>query len=232
MTQSLPNLSQCPGSDDWNEDTGRRILNAEDRRIRELFPEFRRVAALPGQCIWEGPLQPFAQPYRVRLIWSLGVRGATVRSAYSSPMVLVLDPPLVRRPAEPERPVPHLYARPEPALPPHLCLYWPPGREFDASMYLADTIIPWAAEWLMYYELWHVTGEWAGPEAPHGQPEPTPMLPTAAEALPVLGRRRCQPAQGLLHMHPYLIATRHPVMPDAPEMADDEPRQKSRASRG
>ena len=95
MTQSLPNLSQCPGSDDWNEDTGRRILNAEDRRIRELFPEFRRVAALPGQCIWEGPLQPFAQPYRVRLIWSLGVRGATVRSAYSSPMVLVLDPPLI-----------------------------------------------------------------------------------------------------------------------------------------
>ena len=29
-------------------------------------------------------------------------------------------------------------------------------------MLLADTIVPWAAEWLMHYELWLVTGEWTG----------------------------------------------------------------------
>lgn len=227
MTYGLPSPSECPGSDDWNEDTGRRILNAEDRRIRELFPEFKRVAALPGQSIWEGLLQPFVKPYRVRMIWSLGVRGQTIRSTYSSPMVLVMDPPLVRRSTEPERPIPHLYARPRPDMPPHLCLYWPPGREFDASMYLAESILPWAAEWLMYYELWHVTGEWVGPEAPHGSAQPTPMAAPATEALPVSRRKRCQPAQGLLHAHPYLIATGHPVVPDSAEMLNDEPKQKA-----
>lgn len=231
MRQSLPNDSKCPGSDDWTENTGRRILNAEDRRIRELFPEFRRVAALPGQSIWEGVLQPFAQPYRVRLIWTLSVRGPSVRSAYSSPTVLVVDPPLVRRDAEPERPIPHLYARPQPEMPPHLCLYWPPGREFDASMYLAETILPWAAEWLMYYELWHVTGAWAGPEAPHAPAQPVLTAATATEARAGSRPSRYRPAKGLLHAHPYLIATRHPVAPAAPETMSSEADQKSRAER-
>ena len=27
---------------------------------------------------------------------------------------------------------------------------------------LAHTIVPWIAEWLSYYELWHATGEWLG----------------------------------------------------------------------
>lgn len=212
MTVGWQRPAECPGSDDWDEDTGRLLLSAEDRRIRELFPEFRRVAALPGQSIWEGPLQPFAQPYRVRLIWSLGVRGVNTRSTYNSPMVLVLDPPLVRRLEEPERPIPHLYARPQPEMPPHLCLYWPPGREFDASRYLAETILPWAAEWLMYYELWHATGKWAGPEAPHSSVQPTLMPASEAEAQPMSARRRFHPTQALLHMHPYLLATRHPVV--------------------
>ena len=38
-----------------------------------------------------------------------------------------------------------------------------------AADLIADTTIPWAAEWLHYYELWHMTGEWlaqgVGPES-------------------------------------------------------------------
>lgn len=29
-------------------------------------------------------------------------------------------------------------------------------------MLIADTYIPWAIEWLYYYEIWLVTGEWCG----------------------------------------------------------------------
>ena len=41
-----------------------------------------------------------------------------------------------------------------------ICLYT--NSEFDSSMYLANTIIPWTIEWLYYYEIWLVTGEWLG----------------------------------------------------------------------
>jgi hypothetical protein len=29
-------------------------------------------------------------------------------------------------------------------------------------MLLADSIVPWASEWLFFYEFWLVTGEWDG----------------------------------------------------------------------
>ena len=29
-------------------------------------------------------------------------------------------------------------------------------------MYLAETILPWASEWLAHYEGWLYTGEWKG----------------------------------------------------------------------
>ena len=144
----------------------------------------------------------------------IGRRSRDLPFAYSSPIVLVLDPPLVRRAEDAARPIPHLYARPRPELPPNLCLYWSPGREFDVSMYLAETIIPWATEWLMYYELWHATGKWVGPEAPHGQEHPTLMPAMETEAQPVLRHRRYDPSHSLFHMHPYLIATRHLLMAD------------------
>ncbi len=34
-----------------------------------------------------------------------------------------------------------------------------------------DTIIPWTAEWLVFYELWKDTGTWQGAEAPHEDDE-------------------------------------------------------------
>lgn len=34
--------------------------------------------------------------------------------------------------------------------------------EWKPRMKLADTIVPWAAEWLLHYELWLATGEWGG----------------------------------------------------------------------
>jgi hypothetical protein len=29
-------------------------------------------------------------------------------------------------------------------------------------MYIADTIVPWAALWLVFYEYWLATGLWLG----------------------------------------------------------------------
>lgn len=48
-----------------------------------------------------------------------------------------------------------------------ICLYYPKYKEWDKSMYIASTIIPWAIEWLYYYELWRITGKWLGKDITH-----------------------------------------------------------------
>lgn len=42
----------------------------------------------------------------------------------------------------------------------YLCLHV--KDEWTADMKIADTFVPWAAEWLLQYEYWLVTGEWNG----------------------------------------------------------------------
>jgi hypothetical protein len=49
-----------------------------------------------------------------------------------------------------------------------LCLYHPPTQPWKGSDNLHQTIIPWTAEWLVYYELFLSEGKWLGPEIPHG----------------------------------------------------------------
>ncbi|ACX76279.1 hypothetical protein Fisuc_2696 [Fibrobacter succinogenes subsp. succinogenes S85] len=43
-----------------------------------------------------------------------------------------------------------------------LCLYHPKKRPWDRSMLLSETVIPWAIEWLYFYEIWLCTGQWLG----------------------------------------------------------------------
>jgi len=81
--------------------------------------------------------------YRIRLEYSLEI----------NPKVFVEDPALEER--DGKRP-PHLYQGNS------LCLYLPGGNEWDDSMLLAETIIPWTSEWLLHYEIWLATGEWHG----------------------------------------------------------------------
>ncbi|MEY9893897.1 hypothetical protein ABIA35_007434 [Catenulispora sp. MAP12-49] len=68
------------------------------------------------------------------------------------PCVTVTDPPLELHPAG--KWLPHVYRDG------NLCLYLP--GQWHEEMLLADTILPWASEWLLHYELWLVTGHWSG----------------------------------------------------------------------
>lgn len=43
-----------------------------------------------------------------------------------------------------------------------LCLYYG-TREWNSSMLIANTLVPWTAEWLAHYEVWLATdGDWLG----------------------------------------------------------------------
>ncbi|RAO15035.1 hypothetical protein [Micromonospora noduli] len=85
---------------------------------------------------------PASQIYTLRLTHRHGRR----------PEVMVTDPPLARHPRAAA--LPHVYAGDE------LCLYYP--GQWEQDMFLAATVVPWAAEWLMHYEIWLVTGRWTG----------------------------------------------------------------------
>lgn len=39
-------------------------------------------------------------------------------------------------------------------------------------MFLAMKIVPWAAEWLLFYEIWTITGEWCGEGVGHSRKTP------------------------------------------------------------
>lgn len=48
-----------------------------------------------------------------------------------------------------------------------LCLYHPPSQPWSDDNDLHKTIIPWTAEWLVFYELYLSEGRWLGPEVQH-----------------------------------------------------------------
>ena len=109
------------------------------------FPQFRFHR---GTMSWVGHLQPTdtSPTYRIRI---------TYRSPHA-PKTWILDPP-VHKEAK------HRYSDNT------LCLYDHRAGEWHAGMFLSETIIPWTAEWLYFYEAWLIDPEkrWFAPEAPH-----------------------------------------------------------------
>ncbi|MGE3968305.1 MAG: hypothetical protein AB7F08_08690 [Dongiaceae bacterium] len=56
------------------------------------------------------------------------------------------------------RHIPHLYQQ----KPPRLCLYLPKTYEWRSWMRLDQTVVPWAALWLFYFEEWLASDDWKG----------------------------------------------------------------------
>jgi len=57
-----------------------------------------------------------------------------------------------------------------------LCLYFPEDDQWKISDDVHKKIIPWVAEWLVFYELYLLTGRWLGPAAPHASHEKNPEV--------------------------------------------------------
>jgi hypothetical protein len=54
--------------------------------------------------------------------------------------------------------LPHVYSHPEQKL----CLFSWKKRQWTKEKLISTTIIPWASEWLEFYELWLISGKWLG----------------------------------------------------------------------
>ncbi len=119
--------------------------------MRAVWPDFDSQIK-DRRLICRGELRPTPINGRYRVRIEYGQSG--------SPAAFVEDPTLRRR--SPEERIPHVYAGPRP------CLYLPGSGEWTPNNRIADTIVPWLALWLFYYELWHATGEWIGGGADPG----------------------------------------------------------------
>ena len=100
-----------------------------------------------SRFVWSGNVSPeaFSPNYFLKIDYTIG----------GFPETHVLAPSLTRYKDES---LPHVY--PGEAL----CLFDPRSRprEWDASMRISETILPWAVMWLYYYEIWAITGVWHG----------------------------------------------------------------------
>jgi hypothetical protein len=113
--------------------------------ISHRFPSFA-FSRESGGGAWRGTLQPreSSPAYRVLVRYKVG----------DVPRVWVTWPKLAPG-------APHLYPGGR------LCLYWPREWVWRSDELIADTILPWTALWLYFYELWLDCGEWLGPSS-HG----------------------------------------------------------------
>ncbi len=135
--------------------TKRRSPGAQLVAMRRQWPDFDGHRAGDGTLIWQGPLRPKAQAYAIVILWH--------PISMPLPYVVVSDPPLQPRPGTDFVQIPHLlYCSDNPKWS-GLCLFDPAGHEWSPADLIADTTVWWAAEWLTYYELWHMTGEWLAP---------------------------------------------------------------------
>jgi hypothetical protein len=110
--------------------------------LRSVFPD-ADVALKPHTLRWTGHLQPsnLSRAYTIQIDYKRG----------RYPAVRVLAPELEATEAGF---LPHTYDDGT------LCLH--DVGQWNGAMLIVDTIVPWAAEWLLHYEIWLATGEWLG----------------------------------------------------------------------
>ena len=127
--------------------------------LAEDFPSGEVKSQTLRRLKWEMDIvpSPNSSTYRIRVDYTIG----------ASPKVFVIIPAVLRK-AEGATVLPHVFD-PEKQ---QLCLYYSRFGEWDASMFLSRTIVPWASEWLYFYELWVITGEWLGEGIGHSRKTP------------------------------------------------------------
>ena len=119
-------------------------LLAQKVALQRAFPE-SHASVRRNKLVWKASIQPtgLSDTYQTELTHSFEM----------CPKVFVLAPELV---LFEDQPIPHRY------LDGSLCLFLPRRAEWNQTMLISETTVPWACEWLFHYELWLATGEWHG----------------------------------------------------------------------
>jgi hypothetical protein len=126
------------------------------------WPTFAVTVRQVRTVVWQGTIEPVKRRYRVRISLTLPYAIENVTLLQIQPQVQILDPLLERHPEFEDGPVPHVYANDNDRSLPFLCLFDPYNGEWSLSDLVAETIVPWTARYLYFYEGWLVTRKWHG----------------------------------------------------------------------
>ncbi len=124
-------------------------LYLQKQIIEKRFECFKCDIKFHGlNMVCRGQLQPldYIEPYQIEIIQVSG----------NPPKVFVKSPKIEYNPKI------HMYKKG------NLCLYYPPDLNWKANTCVATYTLPWINEWIVYYELYKISGVWEGPAAPHG----------------------------------------------------------------
>lgn len=117
--------------------------------MRIDWPHFRVRKVNRFTSVWTGDVKPQFFSYRLEIRYEID----------DFPEVRVLSPELIQMPDNPDGPLPHVYG---PLSDPTLCLFDPAADEWDGSKLVSRTTLPWAIDWITFYEFWLMTGVWSG----------------------------------------------------------------------
>jgi hypothetical protein len=117
--------------------------------LKKYFPDSKLTNLMGISLQWDVAFKPtpFSQSYKIRIEYTLGF----------PPKTYVIEPKKLVLHSD-AKGLPHVYDNKSQRL----CLYYPDGKDWNQGKALVNTIVPWAAEWLFFYENWLQTGEWHG----------------------------------------------------------------------
>ncbi len=121
-------------------------FSSQVRRIMKYFPEFQCSSKKNIlKCI--GSIRPDERSprYMIEIGYPMG----------GKPYVSIKSPDTIAKART------HVY------IDGFLCLYDPHKMPWQGTNNIHETIIPWIAEWLVFYELFLIEGKWLGPETCH-----------------------------------------------------------------
>lgn len=146
-----------------------KTVNEQVRAMRRRWGHFDLAEQTTDSAMWFGSLVGIERSYRVAVEFGLPAPGQYERWR-TSPLVRVLSPSLQPQfHAIEEAPLPHVYFDEKDITLSPLCLFDPAANEWSHNDLLAETTVPWAADWLACYEGWLATGRWYG-GGRHGRP--------------------------------------------------------------
>jgi hypothetical protein len=174
------------------------VVREQDVFIQARYSDFRLTADCGWFGVWEGTLKPINRQYRVRIIyyWRTLFDEWIWDQPYVS--VQVIDPPIGALALAEGRRLPHIYGNPHNPAMPRLCLYDHREISWTPEKLIADTIIPWASEWLFFYEYWKISGEFLGP-GNHPDPRPNPCPANDQTSDPGIRAQKAQSQNAAFH---------------------------------
>lgn len=114
--------------------------------LKQMFPP-TKYSLRQGRLFWKGMLQPTS------LSASYEVEVTCKHNRSPDVWVCVGDVADIES-------IPHKYETDKANKRVKICLYLP--SEYNPEWRFVTTILPWTIEWLYFFEIWTITGEWCG----------------------------------------------------------------------